>query len=104
MTGKPYTGLDCPCGVGAGVVCSRASFCAKLRPLLFSLLLVERVLWSRNSVTRKEPGEFESLPWARLRGQREGTALWIALRDSCSPLWGFYIGVSSLLNCFSFCF
>lgn len=40
---------------------------------------------SRKSVVRKEPVLEESLPVARLWGQRLGTAVWIAFREACSP-------------------
>jgi hypothetical protein len=87
-TGKPNCGAVWPGGIGAGVVCSLASFCARLRPLPVpgeDFLEEER---SRNSVARKYaslPPLLSSLPQARERGQRDGTTAWMALREACSP-------------------
>jgi len=81
VTGKPKTGCVEPGGGGAGVVWRVASFAARERPEPFSEV-GER---SRKSVTRKDPVVSEREPWAKLAGQREGTAAWMALSEVCSP-------------------
>ena len=70
VTGKPYIGASEPSGTGAGVVCNLPNFCARV--LVAALPEVET---SRNSVTRKKRFlEEERGPWAKLAGQRDGTA------------------------------
>ena len=89
MTGNPNCGEVCPSGTGAGVVCSFASFCARLNlfppppPLLFEEL--GRPPSSRNSVARKYASLPSSLPQARDRGHRDGTTSLTALSEACSP-------------------
>ena len=84
-TGKPNTGLECPSGIGAGVVCSFASFAARDGALGF--LVAERGERCRKSVTRNEvPGSEVNVPWPKEAGQRVGTALCRALREACSPV------------------
>lgn len=79
-------------GKGAGVVCSLASFWGRVMPpprlLLFLLGWWSWLLFRlANSVARKyESGSWSSLPQAKLRGQRLGTTVWMALREVCSPL------------------
>lgn len=91
VTGKPKCGVWYPGGVGAGVVCRVASLAARDMPECCCCASAaddeeERDLddMSRKSVTRKA---FPSsvTPVAREAGQREGTTLWMAFREACSP-------------------
>ena len=88
-TGKPNF------SEGAGVVCSLASLAARERVVPLSEeeeVEVEYPERSRKSVTRKYfPGDDDSAPWPWDRGQKEGTAAWIAFREVCSP--GFMEGL-----------
>lgn len=86
VTGKPYSEVLEPSGTGAGVVCNLPNFSARVSVVV---LLLARLEISRNSVTRKNPEEEERAPLARLAGQRDGTVVWIALREKCSPSRGY---------------
>lgn len=71
--------------MGAGVVCSFASFAASEGAL--DDLDAERDVRCRKSVTRNDVfGEDSKRPWPKDWGQREGTALWMARRDAFSPV------------------
>lgn len=67
--------------MGARVVCSVASFWARVWPEP-ALPLAPR---SRKSVARKKVSGEERGPWAWERGERVGTVVDRAFRDACSP-------------------
>jgi len=72
-----------PSGMGAGVLWSLTSFCARE-----SLLPVEGLAEGerfRKSVARKNPPE-ERRPWAWDLGHMEVTVAWIVFKDVCSPI------------------
>lgn len=70
------------------MLCSWASLEARERPLLEEEELDrDEGLRSRKSVTRNAPLPSESDPWAWLAGQKEGTVLWMAFKEACSPRW-----------------
>jgi hypothetical protein len=62
ITGKPNCGEPKPSGMGAGVVCSFASFAASKSPETAEDE-AERPRFTK-SVARKEPLLVESVPWA----------------------------------------
>jgi hypothetical protein len=85
VIGNPNFGLDSPDGGGAGVLCNFASFAANDGAEADDDE-ENRLVRFTKSVTRKcVEGESASLPCPYDCGHNVGTALWIALRDACSP-------------------